>query len=145
MARKRGQTPFLRHPPAAPPARPIGYTVTCSARTRACRTATPARSRRWHRKCMRSDAMPLLRLAPLLCAPLLFAQSGVTVEGTVLNRVTHQGISGVSVTLDRGTAGLAYRAVTDSSGAFRIAGVDPGDYLPVYEKRGLSVADASSS
>ena len=89
--------------------------------------------------------MPLLRLTTLLFAPLLFSQTGVTVEGTVLNRVTHQGISGVSVTLDRGTAGLAYRAVTDSSGAFRILDVDPGDYLPVYEKRGLSVADASSS
>jgi hypothetical protein len=88
--------------------------------------------------------MSLLRLAPLLFAPLLFSQTGVTVEGTVVNRVTHQGISGVSVTLDRGTAGLAYRAVTGPSGAFRILDVDPGDYLPVFEKRGLSVAGGSS-
>jgi hypothetical protein len=88
--------------------------------------------------------MSLLRLAPFLLAPLLFSQTGVTVEGTVVNRVTHQGISGVAVTLDRGTAGLAYRAVTDSSGAFRILNVDPGDYLPTFEKRGLSVADGAS-
>ena len=94
---------------------------------------------------MISGAMSILRFAPLLFAPLLFAQSGVTVEGTVLNRVTRQGISGVSVTLDRGTAGLAYRAVTDTSGAFRIPDVDPGDYLPVFEKRGLSVSDGSST
>jgi hypothetical protein len=89
--------------------------------------------------------MSLFRSAPaFLFAPLLFAQTGVTVEGTVVNRVTHQGVSGVSVTLDRGTAGLAYRAVTDSSGAFRILNVDPGDYLPTFEKRGLSVVDSSS-
>jgi hypothetical protein len=48
------------------------------------------------------------------------------------------------VTLDRGTAGLAYRATTDSSGAFSIPNVDPGDYLPVFEKRGLSVADGAA-
>jgi hypothetical protein len=88
--------------------------------------------------------MFLLRLAPLLFAPLLAAQSGISVEGTVVNRVSHQGIPGVSVTLDRGTAGLAYRAVTDATGAFRIPDVDPGDYLPVFEKRGLSVAGGSS-
>jgi hypothetical protein len=88
--------------------------------------------------------MSLLRLAPLLVTPLLFSQSGVTVEGTVVNRVTHQGISGVAVTLDRGTAGLAYRAVTDSSGAFSIPNVDPGDYLPTFEKRGLSVVDSAT-
>jgi hypothetical protein len=93
---------------------------------------------------MITDAMSLLRLAPLLFVPLLHAQTGVTVEGTVVNRVTRQGISGVTVTLDRGAAGLAYRGVTDSSGAFRILEVDPGDYLPVFEKRGLSVAGGSS-
>src|SRR5581483_4315016 len=74
-------------------------------------------------------------------ALVLAGQSAVTVEGVVTNRVTHQGISGVSVTLDRGTAGLAYRATTDASGAFKIQGVDPGDYRPIFEKRGLSVAD----
>jgi hypothetical protein len=87
--------------------------------------------------------MALLRLTPLLLGALLHAQSGITVEGTVVNRVTHQGISGVSVTLDRGTAGLAYRAITDSSGAFKIANVDPGDYLPIFEKSGLAVVDAA--
>jgi len=88
--------------------------------------------------------MSLLLLAPLLVFPLLSAQTGVAVEGTVVNRVTRQGIPGVSVTLDRGTAGLAYRAVTDSSGAFRFRDVDPGDYRPVFEKHGLSTADDSS-
>jgi hypothetical protein len=88
--------------------------------------------------------MSLFRLAPLLFAPVLFSQSGITVEGTVVNRVTRQGIAGVSVTLDRGAAGFAYRAVTDSSGAFRIPNVDPGDYLPLFEKRGLSAADDAS-
>jgi hypothetical protein len=78
----------------------------------------------------------------LLFAPLLCAQPAVTVEGAVLNHVTHQGISGVSVTLDRGTAGLSYRAVTGADGTFRIANVDAGDYLPIFEKRGLSVVDA---
>ena len=73
--------------------------------------------------------------------PFLCAHSTVTVEGTVVNHVTHQGISGVSVTLDRGTAGLSYRAVTGSDGSFKIANVDPGDYRPIFEKRGLSVAD----
>ena len=74
---------------------------------------------------------------------LLSAQSTVAVEGTVSNHVTHQGISGVSVTLDRGTAGLSYRAVTGSDGSFKIENVDAGDYLPVFEKRGLSVVDAA--
>jgi hypothetical protein len=83
--------------------------------------------------------MFLLYLAPLL----LFSQTGATVEGTVVNHVTHAGIPGVSVTLDRGTAGLAYRATTDAAGAFRILNVDPGDYLPVFEKSGLSIADGA--
>jgi hypothetical protein len=78
----------------------------------------------------------------LLAGSLLCGQSTVTVEGSVVNRVTHQGISGVSVTLDRGTAGLSYRAVTGSDGSFKIANVEPGDYLPIFEKRGLSAADA---
>ncbi len=88
--------------------------------------------------------MPLLRFAPIIFAPMLFGQTGIVVEGTVVNRVTHLGIAGVSVTLDRGTEGLAFRGVTDSSGVFRIPGVEPGDYLPAYEKRGYSVADASA-
>jgi hypothetical protein len=88
-------------------------------------------------------AMPL-RAALLLLAPLIFAQEGVTVEGAVVDRATHQGISGVAVTLDRGAEGLAYRAVTDPSGAFHIPNVDPGDYLPIFEKRGLSIADGST-
>jgi len=86
--------------------------------------------------------MRLRVLYPAVLAPLLYAQPTVTVQGVVLNHVTHQGISGVSVTLDRGTAGLSYRGVTGSDGAFAITNVEPGDYLPVFEKRGLSVVDA---
>lgn len=88
-----------------------------------------------------SYVMSLFVLAPLLICPLLNSQTTIAVEGTVVDRVTHRGISGVSVTLDRGTAGLAYRAITDSTGGFKMPNVEPGDYLPVYEKPGLTAAD----
>jgi hypothetical protein len=73
----------------------------------------------------------------LLVAPLLPAQTGVTVDGTVTNRVTGAGIAGVSVTLFTRQA-VRYQTTTDDSGAFRIPGMSPGSYQALYEKTGFT-------
>jgi hypothetical protein len=79
-----------------------------------------------------------------LLPALLLAQAGGVVEGTISDSATRAGIGGVSVTLKRaGAPGPpAYRAETDSSGAFRVAGVAPGEYFASFEKSGyLAPAD----
>jgi protocatechuate 3,4-dioxygenase beta subunit len=70
----------------------------------------------------------------------LYAQTGATVEGTVADPVTHQGVSGVAVTLWT-QKGTRYTADTDSSGSFRIAGVEPGEYRSRYEKPGFQTLE----
>jgi hypothetical protein len=72
----------------------------------------------------------------LLGAAVSFAQSGATVEGTVINSVTHAGVPGVSVTLWT-QRGVRYNATTDTSGAFVVTGVQPGDYNSRFERTGL--------
>jgi hypothetical protein len=77
----------------------------------------------------------------LICALPLFAgallaQEGVVVEGTVVDKNTGVGISGVTVQL----AALnrnRYEATTGAAGIFRIAGVKPGDYRWSAEKDGF--------
>jgi hypothetical protein len=82
-----------------------------------------------------------LRRYLLLLVPLaLSAQTGATVEGTVADTVTHQGIPGVSVTLWT-QKGTRYAADTDSSGAFRIPAVEPGEYRSRYEKPGFETLE----
>ncbi len=74
----------------------------------------------------------------LLCgflAPALLAQTGGTVEGIVVDSATGAGISGVTVYF--GTdQGAHYETTTDDSGAFHIAGMQPGEYGSHYEKVG---------
>ncbi len=80
----------------------------------------------------------MLRAVALLisAAPLLPAQTGITVDGNVVNRVTGAGIPGVSVTLFTRQA-VRYQTTTDDSGAFRIQGLSPGSYQALYEKTGF--------
>lgn len=77
----------------------------------------------------------LLACLAILPAQVLSAQTA-SVEGTVLNSVTHSGIPDVRVTLWT-NEGTNYHATTDVSGAFQIMGVQPGAYRSRYEKSGF--------
>ena len=75
----------------------------------------------------------------LVLACLLAAQSGGIVEGTVVDSVANQGIPGVTVDLTAaGSKAVARSAITDAAGAFRIAGLPPGDYTAGFSKSGYS-------
>jgi len=78
----------------------------------------------------------LLACLAIQSAQILLAQTA-TVEGTVLNSATHIGVPEVTVTF-RTPKGVRYDATTDASGAFRIAGVQPGEYRSRYEKSGFA-------
>jgi protocatechuate 3,4-dioxygenase beta subunit len=78
-------------------------------------------------------------LALFLVHTLAHSQTA-TVEGTVLNSATHAGVPEVKVTLWT-PKGARYDATTDASGAFRIAGVQPGEYRSRYEKPGFEEVD----
>jgi hypothetical protein len=65
----------------------------------------------------------------LVLSPLLFAQTTGTVEGTVVDSITKQLIAGVLVTLRNSSKPeFTYHAVTDEKGAFRITGMQEGEY-----------------
>ncbi len=69
-----------------------------------------------------------MRLAPLalfLAVVSAFSQTRGEVRGSVVDAHGGEGLSNVAVAL----VGGAYRAVTDSSGHFAIANVEPGDYV----------------
>lgn len=92
---------------------------------------------------MRRLAVPVIAAA-VLCAHLSAQTPGSSLSGRVLNSVTKGGIAGVSVLLCNvstkscGAPGVP-DAVTDESGAFRIAGLADGRYslLPM-PKEGFS-------
>ncbi len=84
---------------------------------------------------MKAGALALLGIA-LLLAHSALAQTGATIEGTVTDSVTHAGIADVKVTFSTEEADH-YTAATDSSGNFRIAGVEPGEYSTSYVKSGF--------
>lgn len=79
----------------------------------------------------------------LIAALAVSAQDAKTsiVEGSVVNSVTGAGIEGATIQLlptHFGKDTNQYRAVTDANGAFRIAGVKPGDYTqPFAQKTGF--------
>jgi hypothetical protein len=83
--------------------------------------------------------MKLFVPALMVCVSGALAQSAAVVEGTVTDSVTHAGVAGVSVTL--WTNKQSYKATTDSSGAFAIAGVNPGDYNYRFEKDGYEIRE----
>lgn len=69
------------------------------------------------------------------------ARPGGVVEGVVLNRATGAGIDGASVTLFTHQASTfpdtLHRALTDSSGSFRMQGISQGKYSVLLEKDGI--------
>jgi len=71
----------------------------------------------------------LENVTKLLCVITLTAASVVaqTVEGTVINSVTGDGISGVKVTIQAGTT--VYTPTTDAKGRFALDNVPDGSYL----------------
>jgi len=80
---------------------------------------------------MNERILPWIFIAAL--APSLPAQTGGTLEGTVVSRATGAGIPGVSVTLYTRQA-VRYTAITDATGGFRVTDMSPGTYEGRYEK-----------
>src|ERR1035437_9240306 len=77
----------------------------------------------------------------LVFAPILAAQSGGIVEGTVVDSVAGKGIAGITVDLSAaGSKSVARSAITDAGGAFRMAGLPPGDYTASFTKPGFATA-----
>jgi hypothetical protein len=75
----------------------------------------------------------------LVLASILAAQSGGIVEGIVVDSVANQGIPGVTVDLSASVSkSTARSAITEAAGAFRIAGLPPGDYTASFAKPGFS-------
>ena len=87
-----------------------------------------------------------MRLGLLLAlAPILVAQGGGAVEGTVVENVGNRGIPGVTVGLSAaGSQSVARSAITDDAGAFRIAGLPPGDYAVSFAKPGFGTAPVTA-
>ncbi len=85
--------------------------------------------------------MRILLLAAL--PAFLFAQATGVVEGTVANRVTHGGIEGVEVMVQRVASqnGPNYTGTTDASGAFHIEGIPDGEYRANFGKPGFVPGD----
>jgi hypothetical protein len=71
-----------------------------------------------------------------LFLPILSPLMGGSIEGRVTNSVTGEGVGEVKVRfLDRHS--YAYDAVTDSSGSFRLTGLEDGDYRGEFTKDGF--------
>jgi hypothetical protein len=64
------------------------------------------------------------------------ALAGQAVDGHVVNSVTGVGVPKVAVNLIRADK-VAYSAITDSQGNFRIDGVEAGSYMATYTARGF--------
>jgi hypothetical protein len=86
-----------------------------------------------------------MKLAVLSCAfvALTAAQDTATVEGVVVNKVSGAGIADATVRFSASRANR-YETRTDETGAFRIAGVKPGDFDAAVEKSGYFPVDAAA-
>lgn len=74
----------------------------------------------------------------LLCSSLSAQQTGI--QGTAVNAVTQQPLSGVHVrlvSLAAGSVSGAWGALTNQAGAFSIAGMPAGRYVLIPEARGF--------
>ncbi len=74
----------------------------------------------------------------LLCALILFtgALLAQTVEGIVTSASDSQPLSGVKVQIERARKPAA-ETLSDSQGAFRVEGIEPGDYTASFSKSGF--------
>jgi hypothetical protein len=73
-----------------------------------------------------------------LFPPLLLAQQA-SLEGTVTDKLTHEPLGGVHITLITGVMGgitSAYGAVSDRTGHFSMVSVRPGAYILLCERSG---------
>jgi hypothetical protein len=67
----------------------------------------------------------------------LYAQTTASIEGRVTNSVTGEAVGGVQVRfLDRHS--YVYSTVTDSTGSYRLTGLNDGDYQGEFRKDGFS-------
>ena len=90
-----------------------------------------------------SSEIPLAVIAGLLAANSLSAQSGVTVEGLITNRLTRSGLAGATVMLIGPLPdGGVNEATTGDSGDYHVSGLPPGDYFIRFVKSGFFISDA---
>jgi Carboxypeptidase regulatory-like domain len=74
----------------------------------------------------------------ILVAVSLAAQDTGSVEGRLINSVIRTGIPGAMVTITAaGGTRYAYNATTDRTGAFRVAGIPPGNYTASFRAEGF--------
>ena len=74
----------------------------------------------------------------------LCAQNTATIEGRVTNSVTGEAVGGVKVRfLDRHS--YVYSTTTDSTGSYRLTGLNDGDYRGEFRKDGFSENTGNSS
>jgi hypothetical protein len=74
----------------------------------------------------------------LTATALVLHADGGTIEGIVLNSVTGEGVSGVTVEITTTNAKtLTLRTRTGPSGEFRFSGLDPGEFSVSYRKDGF--------
>ncbi len=82
----------------------------------------------------------------LLCAVLLVtgALLAQSVEGIVTSASDSQPISGVKVQIDRAGKPAA-ETLSDGQGAFRVEGIEPGDYTASFSKSGFRQPERTAS
>jgi len=80
-------------------------------------------------------------LLVLSVSAFAWAQDGASLDGTVINSVTHAGIGGVDVRVFSKDS-TRYQTTTDAAGAFHISGMKEGDYSSSLEKQGFVVPNA---
>jgi protocatechuate 3,4-dioxygenase beta subunit len=85
----------------------------------------------------------LAGIAALSLTGWVCAQSGVTIEGVVVNPLTHTGVAGVSVHLvvQEGVQ----ETKTGESGDYHFSGIAPGDYVVVFSKPGYFTPESAYS
>lgn len=82
-------------------------------------------------------------LGSVILCPVLFAQNPVSVEGTVIDRLTRLGIPGAAVHFRSGNR-PDYEVLTDGAGHFQISGMEDGQYGVRVEKTGYVPEDSAA-
>src|SRR5580704_11518005 len=88
--------------------------------------------------------MTIVLLATLISLTLYAQSTGGSIEGRVSNSVTGEAVGGVKVRfVDRRS--YVHSTVTDSTGSYRLTGLDESDYRGDFSKEGFSNSDRTSS
>lgn len=81
-----------------------------------------------------------LFLSFLACTTILQAQRSGSVSGSIVNRNNQQPVAGITIELEPGQI----RGVSDTLGAFRISGIQPGSYAISFSAVGFQTKTISN-